>query len=224
MIHSMCLLNQRVSTLQRPLVVWFWGETFYSVVLLYIDHQHGLLTSSKAHRIIYKLLHIKKKKRKRTEKEAHVHGRTVGQQCVSYSKHFFIWSSQLWHFSWPITRTNSVGNRKSMCIFASLFWSTHTFQESLRTSLGGYIAQGPETTDQCGAPLIWFSGSSGLHMNQRSNRDSKRHHEWRSCPLVELQNDKVTSTSIPGPQYNLKSEEKSAFTWNKTETCILKCK
>lgn len=59
MIHSVCLLNQRVSTLQRPLVVWFWGGTFYSVVLLYIDHQHGLLRSSKAHR--YKLLHIKEK-------------------------------------------------------------------------------------------------------------------------------------------------------------------
>lgn len=37
-----------------------WGETFYSVVSLYTDHQHGLLRSSKARQ--FKLLHIRRKK------------------------------------------------------------------------------------------------------------------------------------------------------------------
>lgn len=43
-----------------------WGETFDSVVSLYIDHRHGLPRSSKAHRC--KLLHIKKKKKRKRKR------------------------------------------------------------------------------------------------------------------------------------------------------------
>lgn len=78
-----------------------------------------------------------------------------------------------------------------------------------------YCSGPTDNHHQSGAPLIWFwalMGSTGIR-GAKGSKDTL----W-----VEVLSSFVLF-SIPCPQYNLKSEEKPAYTWNKTDTCILKC-
>lgn len=124
------------------------GETFYSVVSLYIDHQRALLRSSKAHRC--KLLRIKKNQTKQRQMSLAAQSESGAQATTS-----FLWSSQLLHFSLA-----SNNEKPSVCSNKVSWLSSlvNTYIPGvIEASLGGYIAEGLEiTTNQSDLPLIGF--------------------------------------------------------------------
>lgn len=127
-----------------------WGETFYSVVSLYVDHQHGLLRSSKAHKC--KLLHIKKKTKKKA-KRPWLPSQTAERQATTSMAAFDRVSCDLCF--WPVAM------KTKMCMLKGGPWLSSvvsTYVSGVTKAIArGNIALGPETTtDQSGAPLIGF--------------------------------------------------------------------